>query len=589
MKSRSETTAGSIRQAFDLAVSFILAVIVLRAFVLEGYLISTGSMAPGLRGFHRQVTCPSCHYPFAFGVAFDDSVNNGAGGLREPEGPRRLATCPLCSQPGIDVAAIPTSHGDQLLVNKHVYDLRRPERWETVVFRNPSSPREAFVKRVVGLPGESIQIVNGDVIIDGKRVRKTMSRQLEMRIPVSDLQFAAASENWELPWDPDAEWELANQQFQLRTVRSEGAAPANEAVADGTQSAAPRWIRFRNWRWFGGHHVAETPLQSGDAVEDWQRFQDQFSEIPLAWSAQVHYNLEREVLMCEGVMTPELQKNLLSIATRDAFRNAVYRLAALSHLAPVTDRYGYNSLLGTPEYVVTDLMLETELTWVTVPRSIHVRIPIGSETFGLVIQPEQNSVVLMSLEQKKILRQGPLPEIARESSGLKLQVSGFDQQIAVAVNGQQVFDAFPIDAGDQWQQAVEASVSPIAGKRMDPERATLIALRQEQQNRWAFGITDGDVRVTSLKMFRDVFYTPGKRRNAVESEFRIPENCYFVQGDNSPVSSDSRNWEQPAVSHDLLLGKPFLVHLPSRPGILRFAGREWPIRIPDWNRIRYIH
>ncbi len=589
MKSRSETTAGSIRQALDLAVSFILAVIVLRAFVLEGYLISTGSMAPGLRGFHRQVTCPSCHDKFAFGVAFDDSFNQGAGGLREPEGPRRLATCPLCSQPGIDVAAIPTSHGDQLLVNKHVYDLRRPERWETVVFRNPSSPREAFVKRVVGLPGESIQIINGDVIIDGKLARKAMSRQLEMRIPVSDLQFAVASENWQLPWDPDAEWEFTNQQFQLRAARSEGTEPEDGTASDGTLSEAPRWIRFRNWRWFGGHHVAETPLRTEDAVEDWQRFQDQFSEIPLAWSAQVHYNPEGEVLMCEGVMTPELQKKLLSIATHEAFRNAVYRLAALSHLAPVTDRYGYNSMLGTTEYVVTDLMLEAELTWVTGPRSIHVRIPIGSETFGLVIQPSQNSVVLMSLEQKKILRQGHLPAIAQESSGLKLQVSGFDQQIAVAVNGQQVFEAFPIDAGDQWEQTVEASVSPVAGIRMDPERAALIALRQEQQNRWAFGVAAEDVRITSLKMFRDVFYTPGRRRNAVDSEFQIPENCYFVLGDNSPVSSDSRNWDQPAVPHDLLLGKPFLVHLPSRPGILRFAGREWPIRIPDWNRIRYIH
>ena len=90
-------------------------------------------------------------------------------------------------------------------------------------------------------------------------------------------------------------------------------------------------------------------------------------------------------------------------------------------------------------------------------------------------------------------------------------------------------------------------------------------------------------------MYRDVFYTPGRRRNAVDSEFQIPENCYFVQGDNSPVSSDSRNWEQPAVPHNLLLGKPFLVHLPSRPSILQFAGREWPIRIPDWRRIRYIH
>ncbi|MFM7865045.1 MAG: S26 family signal peptidase [Planctomycetaceae bacterium] len=95
--------------------------------------------------------------------------------------------------------------------------------------------------------------------------------------------------------------------------------------------------------------------------------------------------------------------------------------------------------------------------------------------------------------------------------------------------------------------------------------------------------------MTQLNVCRDVFYTPGRRRNAVTKDYSIPENCYFVQGDNSPVSSDSRNWEKPVVPHSLLVGKPFLVHLPSKPAILQFAGREWPIRIPDWQRIRYIH
>jgi len=37
-----------LRSAIDLAICFVMAVILLREFVLEGYLISTGSMAPGL-------------------------------------------------------------------------------------------------------------------------------------------------------------------------------------------------------------------------------------------------------------------------------------------------------------------------------------------------------------------------------------------------------------------------------------------------------------------------------------------------------------------------------------------------------------
>ena len=70
-----------VRSAIELAICFVIAVIMLRAFVLEGYLISTGSMAPGLVGFHRRIVCPACQHDFAFGVSFDDSVEAGASRL----------------------------------------------------------------------------------------------------------------------------------------------------------------------------------------------------------------------------------------------------------------------------------------------------------------------------------------------------------------------------------------------------------------------------------------------------------------------------------------------------------------------------
>jgi signal peptidase I len=561
----------SCRTAVDLAVAFVVAVMLLRAFVLEGYLISTGSMAPGLCGFHRRVHCPACQYVFAFGVAFDDSTPGQPGTIQEPSGPRRLATCPNCGQSGIDVASLPNNHGDQLLVHKHTYDLRKPRRWETVVFRNPANPAEAFVKRVVGLPTETIRIKAGDVHINGTIARKSLNTQLDLRIPVCSLQLPSEKHpEWQLPWDLDQNWTLQNNTLTLAST-----------------SHDPQWIRFHYWKPSGGRHLSETPLANSDAAADWSDFQSRFRDVPIAWSAQLNYEPEREVLQCEGVMPAELQQDLIRNAGNSQFRNAVFRLAALSHLAPVTDRYGYNSLIASPEFVVTDLMLETTIQWTLPPTHIHLRIPIGNQTFGLTLNPQTHSATLLALDQQTLLRQGSWRPDSNQS--VHIIASSFDQQVAISINGQAPFEPLPVDDALPPAEPVEASVSPIGGERMDPARAATISLLIERQKRWALGITGGSVTVPQLNMFRDVFYTPGRRRNAVTNDFQIPENCYFVQGDNSPVSSDSRNWEKPVVPHPLLVGKPFVVHLPSKPAILQFAGRQWPIRIPDWDRIRYIH
>ncbi|MBL8809377.1 MAG: signal peptidase I [Planctomycetaceae bacterium] len=572
-----------LRITLDRAIVFVIAVMVLRSFVLEGYLISTGSMAPGLLGFHRRIHCPSCGYSFAFGVSFDDSVDSGNGAIIEPSGPRRYATCPNCHQINIDVGGVPNSHGDQLLVLKHAYDLRPPHRWETIVFRNPASPEEAYVKRVVGLPGEEIQVRNGDVFINGDLARKTWDQQLDMRIPVCDLHHLVDSDQWQMPWELDEAWTAEDGDLVCDTSRLKSPSSGSDSQSDIS------WIRFRYWRWFGGHHVAETPIAKEDCLEDWKRFLDRFSILPISWTGRVRYDDEREVLCCEGVMPDDLQKDLLKQSQNEKFRQAVFRLAALSHLAPVTDRYGYNALVSSPEYVVSDLMLDTTLEWDTSPELLEVRIPVGSATYGLVIDPAASTVILMSLDDRVIISQGKFPEAVNQQSGkMQLQVSNFDRQLTIAVNGTQCFEPLALERDPSSENFVEATVSALSGQPMEPDRAALISLKHEQQRRWAFGVVNGTVRVKQLQMFRDVFYTPGRRKHGVNEGYKIPELCYFVQGDNSPVSSDSRNWTNPCVPHTALIGKPFLVHLPSRPGVIEFGGFRWPLRIPDWGRIRYI-
>lgn len=55
-----------------------------------------------------------------------------------------------------------------VLVNKLAYRFGNPEHGDVVVFHNPADPREDYIKRIVGLPGDTIEFVNGEVVVNGE-------------------------------------------------------------------------------------------------------------------------------------------------------------------------------------------------------------------------------------------------------------------------------------------------------------------------------------------------------------------------------------------------------------------------------------
>ncbi len=70
---------------------------------------------------------------------------------------------------------------DYLIVDEISYRFRNPERGEVVVFKFPNDPSQRYIKRIVGLPGESVKVQDGQVIIS----RGTESAQLDERNYVS--------------------------------------------------------------------------------------------------------------------------------------------------------------------------------------------------------------------------------------------------------------------------------------------------------------------------------------------------------------------------------------------------------------------
>ncbi len=141
----------------------IIMAFVVRAFLVEAFVIPTGSMAPRLMGQHYLARCPECGEDFDVGTRSDAT-----------SGPMRgeaYVTCPNCRKE-FNIESLAQA-GDRVLVLKYLYDFRQPRRWDVVVFKDPQGTVEAsgnitvpnFIKRLVGLPGEAVRIIHGDVFV----------------------------------------------------------------------------------------------------------------------------------------------------------------------------------------------------------------------------------------------------------------------------------------------------------------------------------------------------------------------------------------------------------------------------------------
>jgi signal peptidase I len=64
------------------------------------------------------------------------------------------------------------SNQERLFINKFVYHFEPIRRGDVVVFWYPLDPSKSFIKRVVGLPGETVEIRRGHVLINGREIRE---------------------------------------------------------------------------------------------------------------------------------------------------------------------------------------------------------------------------------------------------------------------------------------------------------------------------------------------------------------------------------------------------------------------------------
>ena len=426
-----------IEMVETIAFAIIVAALI-KQFILQVYIIPTGSMAPTLYGLHKNVTCQRSGYPFARGTKEDYSSQE--------------ALCPFCRKEN-DIAAVRNTKGDRILATNFIYMLKEPRRWDPVIFKYPKGPRKDFIKRLIAFEGEEVQIINGDIYINGDIAAKPLDVQESIWMQVYDSNY-----------------------------------PRNDGM--------------KYWRPVTG-----------------------------TWSET------------KG----SLKVNNLS---KKGLAEVVF-----GH-TQVYDIYGYNHNSGSPvtgEYnVVGDLQVSSEISFEGETGVIYGRLRESCAgqsdflentfSFEINIQPQETTLAILKNEEEKLKKTLSVP--LEPGHKYRVDFMNYDDTIILKIGGQVALRFYePAEMNNKYVKTAGSEV--------------------------ALGAKELIVSFGNLKIFRDIYYTRGGGFFESRGEKVIVEDRnYWVMGDNSPESSDSRTWG--FVPENALEGRALLVWWPPwRVGIVR--------------------
>jgi signal peptidase I len=573
----------------SIVIAFVLAFL-FRTFEAEAFVIPTGSMAPTLQGRHKDLPCDKCGYR----IRASASSEAEEGGLFAQEGGDRrrqevvAVTCPMCRHIMPIDPKDPEDrsyNGDRILVGKFPYDFVEPQRWDIVVFKYPGDAKTNYIKRLVGLPGETVHIEHGDIFTKHEDSaleiqRKPPAKQRAMAQIVYDNDYIVedmTKKGWPLRWQ---NWPAANDQTAKGwTSDDEG---KSFSILGSDQES---WIRYQ-------HFIP--------SIEDWN--------ILRAGS------LPRDFIVKPALITDFYAYNNSIVRGQVRERRRPDGLpGSIVEIDPDTSSLGL--------HWVGDLLLETTVDVQSKTGELHFDLVEGGKHFRATLD--------VATGEAKLTIDGLAdftPQAKTSLSGegtYRVVFANFDDELRLWINGSLVeFDkpttyaplgnttpkSSPEDPGDLAPAGVGAS----GGLALKVSHLRLlrdiyyIADRTNENVRGA--ITDFEYPATNVPFwgrnrFREFISSPDEWKTTVKGsrvlivrdndndpntppaekelprgpfdfrrfvEFKLekfasePEkDQFFVLGDNSPASKDSRLWDdEHYVARELMIGKALFIYWP---------------------------
>lgn len=245
-------------------IGFFIYLLILKSFFLPLFIIPTGSMAQTLYGAHAVNTCPNCgvEYP----VGWQQSPSWPAGLDFHPW----AVQCPNCrwqqycdygqrsrlTQQGLqpdEILSSPLrpSAGDRIFVHGWPYDSPLagldgfgPARWDVVVFKVPTDGQTNYIKRLIGLPGETIELIDGDLFVNDQLAQKTRDAQKSLWFPYYDHDHAPQKPSSRTGYHPrwvalteDGAW----SDLKARTLSFGGVESPRAELQFATDPQNPTW------------------------------------------------------------------------------------------------------------------------------------------------------------------------------------------------------------------------------------------------------------------------------------------------------------------------------------------------------------